>query len=80
MTENNTVTSPMPGIFYRRPDPEEAAFVEPGDEIAEGDPVGLVEVMKNFHEIEADSAGTVGEFLVEDEAEIEADQAIVEIE
>lgn len=70
----------MPGIFYRQPDPEEPLFVEPGDTVEKGDTVGLVEVMKNFHEIETDSAGTVGEFQVENEAEIQADQTIVEVE
>ncbi|RQH03348.1 acetyl-CoA carboxylase [Natrarchaeobius oligotrophus] len=80
MSQTTTVNSPMPGVFYRRSDPEEAPFVEPGDSVEAGDTIGLVEVMKNFHEIEADQAGTVGEFHVEDESEIEADQAIVEIE
>ncbi|OLZ40257.1 acetyl-CoA carboxylase biotin carboxyl carrier protein subunit [Natrinema saccharevitans] len=80
MSDKTTITSPMPGVFYRRPDPDDPPFVEPGDEVEEGETVGLVEVMKNFHDIEADSSGTVGEFLVEDEAEIEADQPLVEVE
>ncbi|MFC6718975.1 acetyl-CoA carboxylase [Natrialbaceae archaeon GCM10025810] len=78
MTEQ--VKSPMPGIFYRQPDPEEPPFVEPGDTVEAGDTIGLVEVMKNFHEITTDSDGTVGEFHVENEAEVQADQPIVDIE
>lgn len=77
---SETVRSPMPGVFYRRPDPDEPPFVEPGDEVDVGDTIGMVEVMKNFHDIEADTEGTVGEFLVENEAEVEADQPLVEIE
>lgn len=80
MSDKTTIKSPMPGVFYRRPDPDDPPFVEPGDEVEAGETVGLVEVMKNFHDIEADSSGTVGEFLVEDEAEIEADQPLVEVE
>ncbi|RQG89025.1 biotin carboxyl carrier domain-containing protein [Natrarchaeobius halalkaliphilus] len=80
MSETITINSPMPGVFYRRPDPEEAPFVEPGDSVDAGETIGLVEVMKNFHEIETDRAGTVSEFLVGDEAEIEADQPLVEID
>lgn len=80
MSEKTTIKSPMPGVFYRRPDPDDPPFVEPGDEVEAGDTIGLVEVMKNFHDVEADSPGTVGEFLVENEAEIEADQALVELE
>lgn len=80
MSNETTIRSPMPGVFYRRPDPDDPVFVEPGDEVEAGETIGLVEVMKNFHDIEADTAGTVGEFHVENEAEIEADQPIVEIE
>ena len=42
---------PMPGIFYRRPSPDSAPFKADGDAVAADDVVGLVEVMKNFHEI-----------------------------
>ncbi|QFU84995.1 acetyl-CoA carboxylase [Natronorubrum aibiense] len=80
MSEKTTVNSPMPGVFYRRPDPEDPPFVEEGDTVEEGETIGLVEVMKNFHEIEADTEGTIGEFLVDEEAEIEADQELVTIE
>lgn len=80
MSEKTAIKSPMPGVFYRRPDPDEPEFVEPGDEVEAGDTLGLVEVMKNFHDIEADKAGTVGEFRVENEGEVEADQVLVEIE
>ncbi|GGN21176.1 acetyl-CoA carboxylase [Halarchaeum nitratireducens] len=80
MSEKTTINAPMPGVFYRRPDPEDPPFVEVGDSVDVGDPVGLVEVMKNFHEIEADHAGTVAAFLVENEDEITADQPLVELE
>ncbi|ELY45303.1 acetyl-CoA carboxylase [Natronorubrum bangense] len=80
MSDKTTVNSPMPGVFYRRPDPEDPPFAEAGDTVEEGETIGLVEVMKNFHDIEADTAGTISEFLVDDEAEIEADQALVTIE
>ncbi|WP_254532945.1 acetyl-CoA carboxylase [Natrinema gelatinilyticum] len=80
MSEKTTIRSPMPGIFYRRPDPDDPPFVEPGDEVEAGDTLGLVEVMKNFHDIEADNSGTIGEFLVENEAEVEADQPLIELE
>ena len=49
--------SRIPGTFYRRPSPEEPPFKEVGDAVAKGDVVGLVEVMKTFHEIKADAEG-----------------------
>jgi acetyl-CoA carboxylase biotin carboxyl carrier protein len=72
--------APLPGIFFRRPSPDEAAFKEVGDEVAAGDTVGLVEAMKSFFPVESDVAGTLVRFLVEDGAPIDADDAIAEIE
>lgn len=76
----DTITAPMPGVFYRRPDPDEAPFVEEGDDIDTGTVVGIIGVMKNFHEIEAEADGVVGSFLVDNEEEIMTGDAIVEIE
>lgn len=70
----------MPGVFYRSSDPDEDPFVEEGDAVAPGDVVGLVGVMKNFHEIKAETGGTVSRFLVDNESEIEAGQGLVEVE
>ena len=70
----------MPGIFYRRPDPESDPYVEEGDEVSAGDTVGLIEVMKSFHEIKAEEDGTVSKFLVETEEAVSAGQDLVELE
>ena len=74
------VESPVPGTFYRRPDPDSDAFKSDGDEVAEGDTIGLVEIMKNFQEVTADSAGTIVEFLVDDEDSVVAGQAVAVVE
>lgn len=74
------VLSPLPGTFYRKPAPEAGPFVKDGDTVAVGDVIGLVEVMKMFNEVHADSAGTVVRFLVDDEAPVEAGQALLVIE
>ena len=72
--------APLPGIFFRRPSPDEAAFKEVGDAVAAGDTVGLVEAMKSFFPVESDVAGTLVRFLAEDGAPIDADDAIAEID
>jgi biotin carboxyl carrier protein len=36
--------------------------------------VGLVEIMKSFHEVKADQSGVVERFLVENEDTVEAGQ------
>ncbi|MBO0661424.1 biotin carboxyl carrier domain-containing protein [Jiella sp. MQZ9-1] len=72
--------SPLPGVFYRRPSPDEANFKNDGDAVAAGDTVGIVEAMKSFFPIEAEEAGVAIRFLVEDGAAIDAAQAIAEMD
>ena len=43
------------------PRPTRTPYVTEGASVAEGDTVGLVEVMKTFHEVKADAAGTVAQ-------------------
>lgn len=71
------IISPLPGVFYRRPAPDKDEFVKIGDEVKEGDVVGLIEVMKNFFELKAEHSGTVEHFLVNNEELIEAGQEVV---
>ncbi|WP_327051946.1 acetyl-CoA carboxylase [Halomicrococcus gelatinilyticus] len=79
MTDTNEVKAPMPGVFYRRPDPDEEPFVEEGDHVEAGDTVGLVEVMKQYNDITTSEAGTVQQFLVDDEEDVAAGDVVVEI-
>ena len=74
-----TIKSPMPGTFYRRPDPESDPFVNEGDAVSAGDTVGVVEVMKSFHEIKAEESGTISKILVDDEDAVAAGQDLVEL-
>lgn len=75
-----TIQSPMPGVFFTRPDPDEDSFVAEGDEVAEGEIVGLVGVMKNFNDITAPADGTITEFLVENEQEVDAGDELLVID
>jgi acetyl-CoA carboxylase biotin carboxyl carrier protein len=75
-----TVKAQMPGTFYRRPDPESDFYVEEGDQVSAGDTVGLIEVMKSFHEVKAGEEGTIARFLVENEEAVDAGQDLLEME
>ena len=77
---NKQILSPLPGTFYRKPAPDEPDFKSNGDSVAEGDVIGLIEVMKSFHEVRADSTGTVKAFLVENEGPVTAGQPLVDLE
>jgi acetyl-CoA carboxylase biotin carboxyl carrier protein len=64
--ENLTpVVSPMVGVFYRSPSPADPPFVEVGDRVEAGQTIGLVEAMKVFNEITAESGGIVAKINVE---------------
>lgn len=49
--------SPFSGRFYSRPAPDQPPFVQAGDEIAVGQPVCMIEVMKTFIRITYGGAG-----------------------
>jgi acetyl-CoA carboxylase biotin carboxyl carrier protein len=57
--------SPMTGVFYRSSSPETPAYVEVGDDVEEGQTVGLIEAMKVFSEIPADVHGRVVRIVAE---------------
>jgi acetyl-CoA carboxylase biotin carboxyl carrier protein len=75
-----TIKSPLPGTFYRRPNPQADPYVSEGDEVKAGDVVGLIEIMKSFHEIQSDADGVVARFLIENEDLVDAGQAIIALE
>ncbi len=63
---DNVIRSRIPGTFYRRPSPEEPPYKEVGDGVVTGDVIGLIEVMKTFHEVRSEIDGIVERFEVED--------------
>lgn len=76
----HTVLSPLPGTFYRRPSPDQAAFKEVGDAVAVGDTIGLIEVMKSFSPVTAEAAGRIAVFHVEDDDAVMPGQPLVDID
>ncbi len=70
------IVTPVPGTFYRRPDPDSDPFKNEGDSVEPGETIGLVEIMKNFQAVEAETGGTLAEFLVGNEDSVMAGQAV----
>jgi biotin carboxyl carrier protein len=77
---SSQILSPLPGTFYRRPSPDKPPYKEEGDTVANGDVVGLVEVMKTFYEVKAESGGKIAKFLAENEDPVQAGQPLVELD
>lgn len=73
------IYSPLPGTFYRKPSPDAAPFAEAGQSVKAGDVLGLIEVMKQYSELTAETDGVIEAFLVEDGDAVEAGQAVVRL-
>ncbi len=73
------ILSPLPGTFYRKPAPDKPPFKSEGDAVAVGDVIGLIEVMKTFVEVQADAAGKIAKFVVENEDAVMAGQPLLEL-
>ncbi len=74
------VTSPMVGIAYLSAEPGMAPFVTPGQAVAAGQTLLLIEAMKTFNQIKAARAGTVTRILVTSGQPVEYGEALVVVE
>ena len=77
---DHIVTAPMIGTFYVAPAPNEPPFVTPGDQIQEGQTIGIIEAMKIMNEIASDRSGTIVEVLAGDGQTVEYGSPLVRIE
>lgn len=76
----HVVTSPSVGVFWRAPEPGSAPYVEIGQEVAVGDTVGIVEVMKLMNNISADVAGVVTAVHADNASSVQFGTALITIE
>ena len=74
------VTSPMVGTYYSAPSPTAKPFVSIGQQVKEGDTIGIIEAMKIMNQIEADQSGVVVNILVKDGDAVEFGQPLIVIE
>ena len=70
--DGETVAAPMPGVVV-------ALRVKPGDTVAAGQPVAVVEAMKMQNELTARHGGVVGAVLVRERDAVSAGQPLVRI-
>ncbi|MBT8049367.1 MAG: acetyl-CoA carboxylase biotin carboxyl carrier protein [Xanthomonadales bacterium] len=74
--EGELVRAPMVGTFFAASSPEAEPFVSLGQQVTEGETMCIIEAMKMFNQIEAESAGTVVAILVENGQPVEFDQPL----
>jgi len=74
------IKSPMIGTFYRAASPDSPALVNVGDLVEQGQVICIIEAMKLFNEIEAETSGRVVKVMVENATPVEYDQPLFLIE
>ena len=74
------VRAPMSGVFYRRPGPNEAAYVEVGDRVKKKQILALLETMKVFQKVKSPVDGTVLEIVAENEKPVKDGDLIIVME
>ena len=74
------VLSPMVGIAYLSPEPGATPFIVPGQVVAAGQTLLLIEAMKTFNQIKAPKAGTVTRILITPGAPVEYGEPLLILE
>ncbi len=78
--DQNQVTAPMLGTFYRRSEPTVDEFVKAGDKADKGQTLCIIEAMKMMHEVKAEFPCTIKEALVDEGDVVEYGQPLFIIE
>lgn len=73
------IASPMVGTFYAAPGPDKPVFVSVGSKVGPDTTVCLIEAMKIFNEIKAETSGTIEEVLVKSGQPVEFGQPLYRI-
>lgn len=72
--------SPMVGVFYQSPSPDDPPFVSVGDFVKVGQPIGLIEAMKVYSEVPSEVSGRVTEMPVESGKLVQQGQPLIFVE
>jgi acetyl-CoA carboxylase biotin carboxyl carrier protein len=70
------IRSPMVGTFYTKPSPDTPTFVSVGSSVGPDTVVCIVEAMKVFNEIKAETTGTIEKILAPNESAVEFGQPL----
>ncbi|MBP6996490.1 MAG: biotin carboxyl carrier domain-containing protein [Phycicoccus sp.] len=76
---SHEITAPIPGTFYSRESPGAPDYITVGQQVAVGDTLGLIEVMKMFTPLLATHPGTVEEILVDNDDLVEIGQVLIRL-
>lgn len=74
------VVAPIMGVYYRSPSPGEPPFVEIGDHVSAGDPIGTIEAMKVFSEVISEVSGVIVAIPAENGKLVHAGDSLIVVE
>ena len=74
------VKSPLVGVYYEAPSPDDEPFVRQGQHVEEGDTLCIIEAMKMMNDVQAPKAGIVRWIAVANGATVGFDDLLMEIE
>ena len=75
--DNEPITAPIVGTYYEAPSPGAKPFVRPGQRVAKGDILCIIEAMKMMNEIKAPFAGTAVSVEVHNAQAVEFGQVLM---
>lgn len=78
-TKGEVITSPLVGMVYTSPAPEESPFVSVGQHVTKGETLCIVEAMKIMNEIPSPITGRVTAVLIKNDIMVEYGQPLFEI-
>jgi acetyl-CoA carboxylase biotin carboxyl carrier protein len=73
------ITAPLPGTFYRAPQPGAPPFVEVGDKVSPDTVVAIIETMKLMNPVHAGVDGDIAEIIPENAEPIESHSILMKV-
>jgi acetyl-CoA carboxylase biotin carboxyl carrier protein len=77
--DGSAIRAPLPGVFYRAPQPGASPFVEVGDAVGPDTVIGIIETMKLMNPVHAGASGTIAAVLAENGAMVSKHMALMQL-
>ena len=73
------IRPPLPGTFYRAPQPGAPPFVEVGDRVEPDTVIGIVETMKLMNPVHAGTSGVIASILTDNAAQVDKGTVLMRV-
>lgn len=73
------IVSPIVGVVYLKPAPDQENFKQVGDTVKKGEVICIIEAMKLMNEITSTADGVIAEILVDNESIVEYNQPLITV-